>query len=442
MRGIFGALLLSNDLQQAGLLLQADYQPGAAIRAICAQPADAALASLAISQLRGRGGAGYPTFAKWQACRQAPGVDKVVVCNADEGEPGTFKDRYLLQHHPDQVIEGMTLCAALIGAQLGFIYLRGEYAFLLAQLEAVLASHRRQGLLGASVCGRADLTFDIQIHLGAGSYVCGEETALLESLEGKRGIPRKRPPFPVTAGYLGRPTVVNNVETFFAAAAIAVHGADWFCAQGTKYSAGTRLFSVSGDCARPGIYEMPFGTSVRQLLASCGATETQAVQISGAAGELLCAADFDRQFAFEDLSCNGSVMVFNKQRDILALMHNFAHFFMQESCGFCTPCRVGTALLYDELDRCMQQQATQRDMQRIDSISQLLRTASHCGLGQRAAYALQQARTKFPAAFGKQQLDNQSVPAFDLDAALGAARTLVDQQRAETKAQGRAGRRT
>jgi len=297
---------VDDHIRRSGLLLQASTEPGDALRQLQHQGADRLLQTIADSGLRGRGGAGFNTATKWRYCRAADSKQRYVVCNADEGEPGTFKDRVLLKSYADEMIEGMTLCAGIIGAQHGFIYLRAEYRYLRDHLQAVLQRRREQGLLGSSILGQKDFHFDIDIHMGAGAYICGEESALIESLEGKRGIPRNRPPFPVTEGYLNQPTVVNNVETFFAATKIAVNGASWFNSEGTADSAGSKLLSISGDCSHPGIYEYPFGTAIRDILKDCGAEDTLAVQVAGAAGQCFANSDFDRSISFEDISTGGS----------------------------------------------------------------------------------------------------------------------------------------
>ena len=270
------------------------------------------LVEVKASGLRGRGGAGFATGLKWEACRNAQGKAHYVVCNADEGEPGTFKDRVLLTSYADLVFEGMTLCALAVGAQQGFLYLRGEYRYLLDHLNAVLERRREKNMLGKNILGQAGFDFDIEIHLGAGAYICGEESALIESLEGKRGTPRNRPPFPVTHGYLDQPTVVNNVETFCCRAAIA-HRRGSLRAIGTAKSTGSKLISVSGDCARPGIYEYPFGVTVREMLEDCGAVNTQAVQVSGPSGICVGEKEFHRKLAFEDMPTAGAFMVFDRQ---------------------------------------------------------------------------------------------------------------------------------
>jgi [NiFe] hydrogenase diaphorase moiety large subunit len=301
---------VADNIRRADILLGSDLMPGDALRAARARaPSDglhasnmrswreglptglggpaAVLDEIKRANLRGRGGAGFTTGLKWEACRNAPlkaGQQRIVVCNADEGEPGTFKDRVLLTRFADLLVEGMTVAAYAVGATKGFVYLRGEYRYLLDHLNAVLARRRAEKLLGENILGIPGADFDIEIHLGAGAYVCGEESALIESLEGKRGTPRNRPPFPVTNGYLDQPTIVNNVETFAAAALIALNGGDWYAGIGTQQSAGTKILSVAGDCARPGIYEYPFGVSIRQVLADCGATDSQAVQVSGPSG--------------------------------------------------------------------------------------------------------------------------------------------------------------
>ncbi|MBL8482599.1 MAG: NAD(P)H-dependent oxidoreductase subunit E, partial [Rhodocyclaceae bacterium] len=260
---------IADNVRRGDLLLDCTLAPGAALAAGIARGGAGLLAEVRAAGLRGRGGAGFSTAQKWESCRnaQSPAPDgaRYVVCNADEGEPGTFKDRVLLTRCPDLVFEGMTLAALVVGAKTGFLYLRGEYRYLLEPLEAVLARRRAAGLLGRGILG-SELDFDIEIHLGAGAYVCGEESALIESLEGKPGKPRIRPPFPVTSGYLHCPTSVNNVETLASACLIAQHGGAWFARTGTKTSTGSKIMSVSGDCERPGIYEYPFGVSVRRIL--------------------------------------------------------------------------------------------------------------------------------------------------------------------------------
>ncbi|MBP6850372.1 MAG: NAD(P)H-dependent oxidoreductase subunit E, partial [Rhodoferax sp.] len=268
---------VQDQVRRADVLLGDEAAPGVALAAALARGPAGMLDEIKRSKLRGRGGAGFGTGLKWELCRRAPGAQHVVVCNADEGEPGTFKDRVLLNRHADAVFEGMTIAAHVIGAGRGLVYLRGEYRYLLELLQAVLARRRSAGLLGASIGGVAGFDFDIDIHIGAGAYVCGEESSLIESLEGKRGTPRIRPPFPVEQGYLGHPTIVNNVETFCAVGHIARQGGAWWAGIGTAQSTGTKIHSVSGDCERPGLYEYPFGTRITRILEDCGARDTQAV---------------------------------------------------------------------------------------------------------------------------------------------------------------------
>ncbi|MBL8433365.1 MAG: NAD(P)H-dependent oxidoreductase subunit E, partial [Zoogloea sp.] len=332
---------IDDNIRRRDALLGLDMAPGAALLAAVARGRDGWLAEMQASNLRGRGGAGFATAVKWASAKNAPGAPKVIVCNADEGEPGTFKDRVLLNSFADLVFEGMSLAAWAVGASQGFLYLRGEYRYLRPQLEAVLARRRAAGLLGKGILGQAGFDFDIDIHLGAGAYVCGEESALIESLEGKRGTPRIRPPFPVTKGYLGRPTVVNNVETLAKTCLIALGGGDAFAATGTAQSAGTKLLSISGDCASPGIYEYPFGVPIARILEDCGASDTQAVQVGGAAGICLASYEFHRRIAYEDVPTAGAFMIFDGTRDLFDVARAFVHFFAHESCGFCTPCRVG-----------------------------------------------------------------------------------------------------
>lgn len=399
------------------------YEEGNAIQALFTKGKDAFLEELKAAGLRGCGGAGFVTADKWRFCRQADG-NRVVICNADEGEPGTFKDRFLLQYHAGRVIDGMCLCAATIGAEQGFIYLRGEYKYLLEALQEELASRRKRGLLGKNILGNEGFNFDIEIHLGAGAYICGEESALIESLEGKRGIPRVRPPFPVTQGYLGKPTVVNNVETFVAAAAIAVKGADWYREKGTEQSPGTKLLSISGDCERPGIYEISYGMSISDILELCGAEDAAIVQVAGAAGKMLPPEDFQRTIAFEDVATGGSFMVFNSDHDPVEIVSNFIDFFAHESCGFCTPCRVGTQLVSKRYKKIVNRKATGLDLETIKTFGEVMCQTSHCGLGQTAARTILQSLGRFPERYSGRLTSTTFEPGFSLDEALSEARRL------------------
>lgn len=417
--------VIEDNIQRRDMLLTEDLIRGSAIESLIVKGADAVLESVKKSGLRGRGGAGFDTATKWLFCRGAKADERYVVCNADEGEPGTFKDRVLLNSWADCVFEGMTVCAGIIGAKKGFLYLRGEYLYLLDALERTLQERRDAKLLGKGILGHDDFDFDIEIHLGAGAYVCGEESALIESLEGKRGRPRIRPPFPVTSGYMKKPTVVNNVETFVAAARIAVFGADWFRSAGTEESSGTKLFSISGDVARPGVYEYPFGVTIRQVLEDCGAEDTQAVQLSGAAGSTIPPQEFYRKIAFEDVPNGGSFMVFNQSRDLLKMVLNFCRFFCHESCGFCTPCRVGGRLMNDLIEKVIVGFATSHDIDELKSIGRVMKRAAHCGLGSTAPNPVLDTLEKFPGTYSKRLVNKSHEPSFNLDKALEVSRHLT-----------------
>ena len=417
--------IVEDNIRRSDILLDDKIIKGSAIESLLKNGSDVLLEKIEQSGLRGRGGAGFATASKWRFCRDAQAAEHYVVCNADEGEPGTFKDRVLLNRYADNLFEGMTLCAGIIGAKKGFLYLRGEYRYLLEPLQQKLQKRREANLLGNNIAGQKDFDFDIDIHLGAGAYICGEESALIESLEGKRGIPRKRPPFPVTHGYLNQPTVLNNVETFIAAAKIAVFGADWYRSTGTEESAGTKLLSISGDCARPGIYEYPFGVSIKQILEDCGAEDSQAVQVAGAAGSTIPPQEFERKIAFEDLSTGGSFMVFNKQRDLLDMVQNFTHFFCHESCGFCTPCRVGGALMKNLVDKVVVGHATGLDLVEMENIGKVMQQSSHCGLGVTAPNAVLDTLNKFPGIYINRLANRGFEPAFDMDAALEESRKIT-----------------
>ncbi|WP_342618131.1 NAD(P)H-dependent oxidoreductase subunit E [Rhodoferax sp. GW822-FHT02A01] len=395
---------------------------GAGIAAAIAKGPQSMLDDIKKSKLRGRGGAGFSTATKWQLCRNSKGQTHYVVCNADEGEPGTFKDRVLLSSYADTVFEGMTIAALVVGAAKGLVYLRGEYRYMLEYLQSVLQRRREQGLLGPAIQGVDGFDFDIEIHVGAGAYVCGEESALIESLEGKRGTPRIRPPFPVEAGYLGQPTTVNNVETFCAVTHIAVFGGEWWSKIGTPQSTGTKIHSVSGDCERPGLYEYPMGTRIGRILEDCGARDTQAVQVGGPSGVCLSALEFNRHIGFEDVPTAGAFMVFDRSRDMFEVARNFAQFFAHESCGFCTPCRVGTELVVRRMDKLARGYGSAEDIQVLYELDKLMHGATHCGLGAAACNPLRDTIGKFRPAYERRLQSLHFAPGFDMDAELSQAR--------------------
>lgn len=339
------------------------------------------------SKLRGRGGAGFPTGTKWNLAAAETRTPKYMICNADEGEPGTFKDRLILTDFPDLVFDGMTIGARAIGASLGLIYLRAEYGYLRSHLEDVVARRRAEGLLGHNISGIEGFNFDVLIAMGAGAYVCGEETALIESLEGFRGEPRNRPPFPVVSGFLNRPSVINNVETLAWAACIFANGVDWFKSYGTATSTGHKLFSISGDCERPGVYEFPFGLTINELLRQVGGEDAKAVQIGGASGRCVPRSEFERRLAFEDVPTGGSIIVFGPGRDMRAVARNFLDFFVDESCGQCTPCRLGNGKLLQGLDMMEKGTCTPEYLAELKGLAQSMQVASKCGLGQTSSVA-------------------------------------------------------
>ena len=417
--------IVKDNIKRRDMLLSDEIVHGSSIDELLKNGAESILDVIEQSGLRGRGGAGFQTAKKWRVCRETDAIEHYVVCNADEGEPGTFKDRILLNSYADNLIEGMTLCAGVVGAKKGYLYLRGEYYYLKESLEKTLETRRHTKLLGRNILGRENFDFDIEIHLGAGAYICGEESALIESLEGKRGIPRNRPPYPVTNGLHNRPTVVSNVETFVAAAKIATFGADWFRSIGTEESTGTKLLSISGDCDRAGIYEFPFGVTINHVLEECGAVDTQAVQISGAAGLTISPAEFERKISFEDISTGGSFMIFNQQRNLLDMALNFSNFFCHESCGFCTPCRVGSALMKDLINKLHVGHATGYDINEIKDIGHVMQQTSHCGLGASAPNSILDIINKFPDIYTKHLLNRSYEPAFDIDLALETSRRVT-----------------
>jgi len=337
---------------------------------------------LNLSGIKGRGGAGFPTSVKWNLVAAAKAEQKFVVCNADEGEPGTFKDRVILTNFPDLVFNGMTSCSYTVGAKIGILYLRGEYMYLHKHLQDVLERRRKDGLLGKNILGKEGFDFDIKIHMGSGAYVCGEETALIESLEGQRGEPRNRPPYPADTGYMGYPTVVNNVETFAWVTCILDKNAEWFKTFGTNKSSGLKIFSISGDCEKPGVYELPMGIKVSELLELVGGEGAKAVQVGGASGLCVPASEFDRRVAYEDIPTGGSVIVLAKNRDMLEFAENIMEFFLDESCGQCTPCREGNQKILEGIKMLIEGKCSIRYLNELIGLGETMQLASKCGLGQ------------------------------------------------------------
>lgn len=404
------------------------FTPGSALTRAAKLGADGVLEELKKAELSGRGGAYYPTWKKWNAARSQPATPRYVVCNADEGEPGTFKDRVLISTQPESLIEGMMLCGYAVGATEGIIYLRGEYRWLKPRLDDAINRYRAAGLLG-KICGNIQgFDFDIRVQMGAGSYVCGEETALLESLEGKRGEPRTKWFFPVEKGYLQQPTVINNVETFCAAARIVETGADAYTQLGIPGSPGVKLLSVSGDCRLPGIYEIEWGMTVAELLELCEADDPYYIQVSGPSGECISIKDKYRRISMldllarKDIRSGGSIMVFSRQRDLVKVLLNFAEFFKSESCGICTPCRAGNFIIQRKLERLNNGLANQQDLDELKQWGLIMKNTSRCGLGKTATNSLIFAMDKFADYFHTRiDKDAHSLNLkFDLEAATEA----------------------
>jgi NADH-quinone oxidoreductase subunit F len=354
------------------------------------------LAELAKSRLAGRGGAAFSTARKWEAVARSPSLPHYVVCNADESEPGTFKDRVLLERDPYAVLEGMIVCGLATGSAQGFIYIRDEYPLARSRIAGAIDALRSAGHLGAG--------FEIELRRGAGAYICGEETALLNSIEGRRGEPRNRPPFPVERGLFGRPTVINNVETLVAVGQVLAMGADAFAARGTEGSAGPKLFCVSGAVTQPGVFEVDFGTTLGELIERAGGVtpgrRLRAILLGGAAGSLVGPDRLDLPLTFEatraaDLTVgSGAIVVFDETADLAAIVLRIARFFREESCGQCVPCRVGTVRQEEALKRLFSGHpagSREAEIAMLAEVAQVMRDASICGLGQTASNAVQSA---------------------------------------------------
>lgn len=376
-------------------------------KALQMKPEDV-IGQIKASGLVGRGGAAFPTGVKWEGAAKAEADQKYVVCNADESEPGTFKDRILLLDDPHLTIEGMCIAAYAIGANKGYIYVRGEYPYIFPVLKKALEEAREAGYLGERIYN-SKFSFDIELRIGAGAYICGEETALFESIEGKRGFPRVKPPFPTTYGLFGKPTVINNVETLCNVPLIIKAGAEGYRKIGTEKSPGTKLFCLSGDVVKPGLYEVPFGVTLRELLDMAGGVASkkklQTVLFGGAAGAFATSVHLDVKMTFEDLRAaglplgSGVVMVFDETRDIRDVLKRLGHFFAHESCGKCYPCQMGTQRQMEILDRVAEGGALPDDLIRLQDVGWTMTDASLCGLGQTAAGAVLSAMKLWPEMF-------------------------------------------
>ncbi len=335
--------------------------------------------SLLDSGLRGRGGAGFPTGMKWKFTAQEQADEKFIICNADEGEPGTFKDREILFQVPFKVFGGMAIGAKVIGAKEGYMYLRGEYKFLLDDLQAHLDNFH-------AILDELDFDFRIKIITGAGAYICGEESALFESMEGKRGEPRNKPPYPTVNGYKGKPTVINNVETLVYAFMICRIGADKFKELGTDDSRGSKVFSVSGDTPIPGIYELELGMTLENFVEEFGDGDTKAVQVGGAAGFCVPRKHFSNTIiGFEGVPTGGSMMIFNSSRSMYNVLHNYLDFFEEESCGQCTPCRVGCQQLLLGIEAVKRSDKPISYLDELMKLTETMKLTAKCGLGQSVA---------------------------------------------------------
>lgn len=361
------------------------------------------------SGLRGRGGAGFPTGLKLESARKASGDIKYVICNADEGEPGTFKDRLILEGDPHKLIEGMIIIGYSIGSNKGYIYIRGEYALSIERITKAINDARNYGLLGKNILG-SSFSFDIEIKKGAGAYVCGEETALIESLEGKRGEPRLKPPYPVTFGLFGKPTTVNNVETIANIPKIILNGADWFKQFGTPTCPGTKVYTILGHVNLPGLIEVPMGTTLKEIIFLYGGgikngKKFKAALVGGAAGVFLSENTLDVKMDFDNLKDykavlgSGAILVMDEETDIVDMLHSIIRFFNHESCGKCSPCRIGTKELLDIVEKILNGKGEEKDLDTMISISNTMFLTSLCPLGQSLILPIKSSIENFKESF-------------------------------------------
>lgn len=349
------------------------------------------IAEVKQSRIRGRGGAGYPTGFKWETVYKYVNDQKYVICNGDEGDPGAFMDRSVLEGNPHRVLEGMMIAGYAVGASKGFAYIRGEYPLAIKRFELAIKQATKNGLLGKNILG-SNFSFDIEVRIGAGAFVCGEETALIASIEGKRGTPKPRPPFPAESGLWEKPTLINNVETFAGIAPIIINGGEWYSEMGTAKSAGTKVFALAGKIKYSGLIEVPMGTTLREIIFDIGGGmqndgEFKAAQTGGPSGGCIPAEYLDVKMDYESLVSLGSIMgsggliVMDKSSDMVDVARFFMEFCMDESCGKCVPCRVGTKMMFDLLQKMCDNKGTQIDLDRLEELAVYVKETSLCGLG-------------------------------------------------------------
>jgi NADH:ubiquinone oxidoreductase subunit F (NADH-binding) len=376
------------------------------------------------SELKGRGGACFPTGLKWDFTHKAAGTEKYIICNADEGEPGTFKDKVIMEGDPQKLIEGIIIAGYATGANIGYIYIRGEYAQSIATLGLAIKQAYDKGYLGKNILGKG-FTFDLALHKGAGAYICGDETALMDSIEGKRGEPRKKPPYPPTCGLWGKPTVINNVETLANIAPIIKHGGDWFKAIGVEGSRGTKLFCLQGDLEWRGTIELPFGKKLSSIINDYGkgvkdGMELKGILLGGPSAFILTPEELDTRADIVALSKinagvgSGVILALDSERCVVDIVKNIAEFFRHESCGKCTPCRIGNDQIVNILERITTGEGKIEDLTTLEDIAKTMMQASFCPLGQSAPNVLMQALKKFREEFLIHILD-EDCPTCDCD---------------------------
>ena len=398
----------------------------ALIRALTESMPVGVINEISRSGLRGRGGAGYPTGLKWSTVAKAVGKPKYVVCNGDEGDPGAFMDRSVMEGDPHRIIEGMAIAAYAIGAQQGYVYVRAEYPLAIDRLHRAIRQAQKWGFLGKSIAG-TNFDFDIEVRLGAGAFVCGEETALLSSIEGNRGTPRPRPPYPAASGLWGHPTLINNVETFANIPAILRNGSEWFSSIGTQKSKGTKVFALSGKVRNVGLIEVPMGITLGDIVYDIGGGipeggEFKAVQTGGPSGGCIPREHLSTSVDYESLAQLGSIMgsggmiVMDNSSSMVEVARYFMEFCMSESCGKCVPCRVGTAQMYDLLTRIVDGEATRRDLAQLEELCDIVRNTSLCGLGQSAPNPVLSTLRYFKDEYLERLVDNEAQPALREDA--------------------------
>ncbi len=416
---------INKNIIRKGEVFFFSFKSGSAIEKAAKMSPEEIINEIKASNLKERGGVFDSVGSKWESIQKKSSENKYILCNADEGDPGIYKDEVILLEQPHMLFEGMVIAGYAVGADEGIFYLRKEYSYLKDNLESILDSMRKNNFLGKSIISMKNFSFDIKIYMGVGPYISGQESALTGAEEGKREETENMPLFTKQKGFRGLPTVVSNVETFCSAARIIVNGSTWFSALGTTKSKGTRILSISGDCTKPGIYEVEWGISLNQIIEIAEGNNIQAVITGGPSGIFFSNNDFHKTISFEEISTGGLILLIGRGKELLDIVLCFIDFFIKESCGWCVPCRAGTLMVKKKLEKIMHGKGTDKDLKDLKEWAEIFKDSSRCGLGQTASNPVLTTIKNFRNIYEmKLQKGVNFVSEFDMEKAVSEAKKL------------------